>query len=207
MKLINESMLLGLGVGVALTLLGLDLCGRQYRQQLYFATTPAVLRPFTQQAVPGLLPSSDRLPKPWIPNSSSGAHDHWQVLPQDGKPVELGSFKGKTVFLDFWATYCGPCVAELPGIGRLARSLSNDNVVFLVVSREKPEQVREFQSKNHFALPFCLADKEPPIDLPADGLPTTYILDRSGNAVYREVGAANWDTDSARAFLQTLAAK
>jgi thiol-disulfide isomerase/thioredoxin len=121
--------------------------------------------------------------------------------------VDLGAFKGKAIFLDFWATYCGPCVAELPEIEQLAQLLKNDNVVFLLITREKPERVHEFLSKNHIALPVYLADEELPPDLPVLGIPTTYILDRNGIAVHRLVGGANWDDDAARSFLHTLAAK
>lgn len=128
-------------------------------------------------------------------------------VPWAGKSVELGAFKGKAVFLDFWATYCGPCLAELPGIARLAQSVNNDNVVFLVVTTEKPERVHEFLGKNSLALPLYLADEGVPPDLPVSGVPTTYILDRNGNAVYRWVGGGNWDNESARSFLQTLAAR
>jgi thiol-disulfide isomerase/thioredoxin len=204
MKLISKRLLLGFGLGVALTLAGLDVWGARYRQQLYFSTMPAVLRPFLQEPVSGIPLSSDRLPKPWVPSTSSNAHEHWRIRSLDGNPVELGAFKGKVVFLDFWGTFCGPCLAELPGIARLAQSLRNDNVAFLVVTQEKPERVKEFLSKNKLALPVYLADEELPPDLPVDGIPTTYILDRNGNAVYRAVGGANWDYGAARAFLQTL---
>jgi len=120
--------------------------------------------------------------------------------------MELGAFKGKVVFLDFWATYCGPCLAEFPGISSLAQSMKNESVVFLAVTREKPERVREFLSKNHLAVPIYLADEQLPPDLPVVGIPATYILDRNGKAVYRSVGGANWDDDAARSFLHALAA-
>ena len=207
MKLTRGSVLLAFGLGVALTLVGLDAWGNRYRQQLYFSTMPAVLRPFLHEPVSGIPLSSDRLPQPWIPNASNRAHDDWQIRSLEGEAVKLGAFKGKAVFLDFWGTFCGPCLAELPGIKSLAESLKGDNVAFLLVTREKPEQVHDFLTKNQVALPVYLADAEPPPDLPLDGIPTTYILDRNGNAVYREVGGANWDNASARSFMRSLAAK
>src|SRR5437016_6089892 len=134
MQLISKNLFLGVGLGVALTLVGLDVWGGRYKQQLYFASAPAVLRPFTQEPVPGVPPSSNRLPKAWVPDISSSTHDHWRIRSLDGKSVELGAFKGKVVFLDFWATYRGPCLAEIPGISRLAQSVKNENVVFLAVT-------------------------------------------------------------------------
>ena len=163
-----------------------------------------MLRPFTQEPVLGIPPSASRLPKPWVPQSSSGAHEHWQLRSLEGKRVELGSLKGEVVFLDLWATYCGPCVAELPGIERLAQSLKNENVAFLTVTREKAERVQEFVRKNHPALTIYLADEKLPPDLPAQGIPTAYILDRNGSAVYHLAGGANWDDDDARSFTRGL---
>jgi len=204
MKLINKSLFLGLGLGAALTLVVLDVWGGRYKQQLYFATAPAVLRPFTQEPVPGVPASANRLPKPWVPERSSGPHDNWQIRSLDGKSVELGTFRGKVVFLDFWATYCGPCLAEMPGIERLAQSLNNEGVAFLAVTREKPERVQAFLRKNHLAIPIYLADEKLPPDLLVQGIPTTYILDRNGNAVYRSGGGSNWDDDDVRSFIRAL---
>jgi thiol-disulfide isomerase/thioredoxin len=193
-----------LGLGVALTLVVLDVWGGRYKQQLYFATAPAVLRPFTQEPVPSVPASASRLPKPWVPEKSSGAHDNWQIRSLDGKSVELGAFRGKVVFLNFWATDCGPCRAEIPGIELLAQSLNKENVAFLAVTREKPERVQEFLRKNHPAIPIYLADGKLPADLLVQENPTTYILDRNGNTVYRSAGGSNWDDDDARSFIRAL---
>jgi thiol-disulfide isomerase/thioredoxin len=204
MKLINKSLFYGLGLGVALTLVILDVWGGRYKQQLYLAGVPPLLRPFTQEPAAVVPASSDRLPKPWVPESSSGAHDNWHIRSLDGKLVELSAFKGKVVFLNFWATYCGPCLAEMPGIERLARSLNNEDVVFLAVTREKPERVQEFLRKNRLAIPIYLWDEKLPPDLLVDGVPTTYILDRNGNAVYCSGGGSNWDDDGVRSFIRSL---
>lgn len=204
MKLINKGLFFGLGLGVALTLVVLDVWGGRYKQEIYLAGMPAVLRPFTQEPGAVVAASSNRLPKPWVPEGSSGAHANWRIRSLDGKSVGLGAFKGKVVFLDFWGTYCGPCLAEIPGIERLAQSLGNENVAFVAVTREKPERVQEFLRKNHPAIPIYLADEKLPPDLPVQGIPATYILDRNGIAVFRSEGGSNWDDDGVRAFIRAL---
>ena len=60
------------------------------------------------------------VPEPWLPGLSSERHDGWRLKSLDGKLVALDDFKGKVVFLDFWATYYGPCVNELAGVKHLA---------------------------------------------------------------------------------------
>jgi thiol-disulfide isomerase/thioredoxin len=131
-------------------------------------------------------------------------HDDWQIRSLEGKPVQLAAFKGKVIFLNFWATSCGPCVAEIPGIEGLYDSVKNENVAFLAVSQEKPERMHEFLEKNRLTVPIYLAEEKLPPDLPVLAIPVTYILDRNGKAVFRSVGAANWDDDSARSFIRAL---
>lgn len=117
--------------------------------------------------------------------------------------MALDDFKGKVVFLDFWATSCGPCVNEMAGIKRLADSLRNENVAFLLAARDSEPQVGEFLRKHAIDLPIYLASGDTP-DMPAVPIPATYILNRQGAVVFQHIGAANWDTDSVRSFLRSL---
>lgn len=204
MKLLSKGLLMGLGAGAALTLMVLNAWGGRYQRELYFATMPPLLRPFVQPPRVRIPESSARLPKPWLPETSGRLHDVWQIRSLDGKTVQLAAFKGKVVFLNFWATYCTPCIEEMPGIERLYDSLRNQDVTFLAVTQEKEERVRQFLSKNHLSVPVYLADQELPSGLPVSGIPVTYILDRNGKAVFRSVGAANWDDDGVRSFIRGL---
>jgi len=205
MKLVNKSLLLGVGAGIALTLVTLDVLGRRYQQDMLVVSMPTLLRPLNQLPTPRLPESSAQLPRPWLPRTSAVTHDKWQMRSPDGKTTKLNDLMGKAVFLDFWATYCGPCLAEMPGIERLAGSLKTENVAFAAVTGEKLAPVQEFLRKNCVAIPIYLADEEPPPDLSNSVLPTVYILDRNGRAVYRSQGAQNWDDDNARSFLRALA--
>ena len=119
--------------------------------------------------------------------------------------MRLSDLKGKVVFLNFWRTSCGPCIAEMPGIERLYDSLRGENIFFLSVSDyETPDAVRGFMVKNRLRIPVYLAGNDLPQDLPAVGVPATYVMDREGRAVFRLVGDANWDDDRARSFLRAL---
>jgi thiol-disulfide isomerase/thioredoxin len=196
-----------MGAGAALTLLVLDLWGRHYTNEYFGGAQAHLLRPYLQQRLDNLADSmaseNEKLAEPWLPGLSSTPHEAWQLKSLAGKIATLDDFKGKVVFLDIWATHCGPCVAELPNIQRLAKSLKNENVAFLLPARDSEAHVQEFLRKHPIDLPIYLASESAP-DMPAGAIPATYILDRQGRTVFREIGAVNWDADDVRAFLRNV---
>src|SRR5439155_13572410 len=141
----------------------------------------------------------------WVPETSSLSHDTWQLRTPGEQRVRLAHLKGRVVFLNFWSTTCAPCIAELPGIERLRASLKNEPVDFMAVALEHQDRVRQFLSTMPFDLPVYLSDGSLPRNLEPTPFPTTYILNRDGLAVVKEIGAVNWDTEPARAFIRALA--
>jgi thiol-disulfide isomerase/thioredoxin len=118
-------------------------------------------------------------------------------LDEEGTKITLEKFRGKIVVLNLWATWCTPCVAEMPMLDRLQQQLEGVGVVVLALSIDRggPEVVREFFDEHeieHLAVyvdPTMRAQQ----DLSAFGLPTTLIIDREGNDRGRIVGPAEWD--------------
>jgi thiol-disulfide isomerase/thioredoxin len=80
---------------------------------------------------------------PEFPATTAADFD-WTVQSLDGRPFHLETAKGKVVFLNLWATWCGPCVREMPDIQRLYERMKGKGVVFLCVSNEGPDKVRRF---------------------------------------------------------------
>ena len=135
----------------------------------------------------------------------SSTHDHWWIRPLDSGAVTLAQFKGKVVFLNFWSTSCGPCIAEMPSIEKLRDSLKDEPVVFLAVTPEDEQAVSFFIVDHPLHIPVFRYDyRDVPQDLAPEGFPTTFILDRAGRAVYRNEGAVNWDDGNARNFIRSL---
>jgi thiol-disulfide isomerase/thioredoxin len=192
---------MGLMAGIALTLGVLDLWGNYLDRTIAEAALPRVLRPMnlTKKAVSPY--SSRNLPPAWVPELSGQQHDAWTVRTLDRHEVRLGDFKGKVVFLSFWSTTCAPCVAEMPGMERLVDSEKSEKVAFVAVTQEDESTVREFLREHPLRVPVYLSIAEPPSDLLASGVPTTFILDTRGAAMLRDRGAANWDDDSVRAYI------
>jgi thiol-disulfide isomerase/thioredoxin len=154
---------------------------------------------------PAEVPKVQEFPRPWLPETTSAAHEDWRVRDLNGKALTFASLKGRPVFLNFWSTTCAPCISELPTIKRLYMSLKDQHVAFVALTSDHDWQVRNFLKKYPVKLPIYLYDGDMPPDLSATVVPTTYILDASGNAIFRHVGALDWDDPNAETFLSALA--
>ena len=129
----------------------------------------------------------------------------WSLMTLEGAVVPLSQFDGKVVFLNFWSTYCQPCIAEMPNIENLYDSLKEDEVVFLLASHQKEETVQKFMEKNPHSFPVYVYDPEALPDVfTLQGIPTTFILDRQGMVVFKYRGAAKWDDESCISFVRDL---
>jgi thiol-disulfide isomerase/thioredoxin len=151
--------------------------------------------------------SGSMLSAPPFPAAGAAASDFALGLETaDGIPFDAGSVRGKAVFLNYWATWCGPCRAEMPSIQRLYAKTRDLGVVFLLVSDEKPEKIKAYLQKNAFTMPIYRSTKSRPAAYQTQGIPATFILASDGRIAFSHVGAARWDDDSALAFLRSLPA-
>jgi thiol-disulfide isomerase/thioredoxin len=121
--------------------------------------------------------------------------DRIQLVDLDGNDLPLDQFKGKTVFLNFWATWCRPCLAEMPDIDSAANILNKEGFVFLAASDEKPEKIKKFASGFDYSFQF-VHSKSSMYDLDIMNLPTTMIINKNGEIVYNEIGAKDWASET-----------
>jgi len=130
----------------------------------------------------------------------------WQLFNKEAQPVRFKQLNGKPVFLNFWATWCPPCLAELPGIMNIYEKYKDD-VNFVFVSNENPEVVRKFLVKNGYQeSPFYYAGSVPK-DFFSNSIPTTFIISRKGRVIVSKKGAARWNTDKTEDVLKQLIKK
>jgi thiol-disulfide isomerase/thioredoxin len=124
----------------------------------------------------------------------------------DGNIILLEDFRGKVVFLNFWATWCIPCRLEMPAMERLYRDFKGKGFVVLAVNvQEGPRAVRAFVQELKLTFPVVLdRNGEAAMKYVVRGLPATYILDRNHIIAGRAIGAREWDSKEARAYIRAL---
>jgi thiol-disulfide isomerase/thioredoxin len=124
----------------------------------------------------------------------------------DGNRVTLSELKGKVVFLNFWATWCPPCRAEMPSMEILHQRFKNDGLAFLSVDiMESNEDVQKFLTNNELTFTTAL-DTSGKVgnDYNIQAIPATYIIDRDGKIIISTVGGRNWNTPAMIAAFEAL---
>jgi peroxiredoxin len=114
-----------------------------------------------------------------------------QLSDLNNQAVQLDNYKGKTVFINFWATWCKPCVEEMSSIEKAQAILKNENVIFLLASSESIEEIKAFRSNHSYQ--FTYVHLQNPETLNLQALPTTFIINPNGKLVFSEMGSRNWD--------------
>ena len=113
----------------------------------------------------------------------------------DGKASPLAAVKGKPVLVNLWATWCAPCVAEMPTLDRAAAALDGKAVVLAVNQGETPDKVKAFLESKPLAHARPLLDPDMAIGLKlAANLPTTILYDAAGREVWRSTGSRDWSS-------------
>lgn len=119
---------------------------------------------------------------------------------------QLSDLRGKALIVNFWATWCAPCVEEMPSLDALNAALRGDGIAVLPLSadREGAPVVRKFYAKNDLQNLPVATDRRGALAraLGLTGLPTTVLFDAAGREVGRVVGTAKWDARESIAFLR-----
>jgi len=124
----------------------------------------------------------------------------------DGTKITLSQLKGKVVFLNFWATWCGPCRSEMPSMEAVYQKLKNRGFEILAVNLgESRGEVSDFMNKYKLNFPAVLDERQVTgSQYNIRAIPTTYIIDRRGLIIARLVGSINWNTPKIISALETV---
>jgi len=127
-------------------------------------------------------------------------------LDGEGNTIKLSEQRGKVVFINFWATWCPPCIAEMPSIDKLyLKYKDNKNVMFLMVDVDgKYAASSAFMKNKGYSLPVYIPAGEIPEEFFAGSMPTTVILDKSGNIAFHHLGGADYSNPEVAAFIDKL---
>ena len=127
----------------------------------------------------------------------------------EGESMRLSDFKGDVLFVNVWASWCPPCVAEMPTIETLYNSISdNDNIKFLLISLdEKPQKATDFMEGKNFPMPYYFPTSGMPKVFQSSYIPSTYVVSKEGQIIYKQEGIADYSSDSFRNWLVKQAHK
>ncbi|RNI22579.1 TlpA family protein disulfide reductase [Rufibacter latericius] len=156
--------------------------------------------------VPEAVPSPEKtVTSPASTSEMAGAGFRMTTL--DGQSVSFESLRGKVVFLNIWATWCPPCVAEMPNIQRLYEKVNSPKIAFVMLSVDAAglPKVQKHIQKKGYTFPVYLPDTPLPQEFESPSIPSTFIISPEGKIVSKQIGLADYDTQEMRDFLLSLA--
>nr|MCA8835926.1 TlpA family protein disulfide reductase [Pseudomonadota bacterium] len=131
-----------------------------------------------------------------------------EFLDKDGQSLELSAFHGRVVLINFWATWCAPCLAEMPSLNRLQIALGGADfqIITIATGRNETADIESFFTNQNIS--HLTRYRDPNLRLAlalgAGSLPTTVLMDRDGSIIARLQGEADWDSEAARLLIERL---
>jgi len=146
-------------------------------------------------------------PKVALENKEDRAFEYsGSFISYDGEVVELDSYRGKTLFVNLWATWCPPCRAEMPHISELYKKVKDeDNIEFLMIALDKDfKKSKDYVSDKGYTFPILHAGRGLNSTLQSQSIPTTLVISPEGKVVFYHEGMSNFNTKEFEEFLLSL---
>jgi thiol-disulfide isomerase/thioredoxin len=132
---------------------------------------------------------------------------NFKIKDLNGNVIDFKTFKGKTLFLNVWATWCGPCRIEMPSIQKLYDKINKEEIIFIMLAvddRKSFDKVVNFVKEKEYTFPVYVPHEFLPEQLMVKTIPTTFVVNTQGKIATHETGAANYDTEEFKTFLEGL---
>jgi len=138
-------------------------------------------------------------------DSNPKADFSMKLINSKGEKVSMEEFRGKVIFMNVWATWCPPCIAEMPGINKLYNDVKNEDVVFIMLSVDQNFQKAIDYNKNKgYDFEVYRVEGQMPQMYSTQSIPTTYVIDAKEKIALTHLGMGDYDTDEFKEFLQDL---
>lgn len=142
-----------------------------------------------------------------VVNTKKITNYHWQLKGLNTSDINFETLKGKVIFINFWATWCPPCIAEMPSVQAFYNDYK-DKVAFVFVTSDSWETVKQFYKENNYNLPIHRTASGYPLGLPeVNSIPATFIIDKNGFIRLKKTGAADWNGNGFRNDIDKLLAE
>jgi thiol-disulfide isomerase/thioredoxin len=138
-----------------------------------------------------------------IENRAIVVNTNWELKSDNNSALNFKDTEGKVVFINFWATWCPPCIAEMPSLQALYEDY-NEKAVFLFITNDNFETVKKFKTKRGFDFEVFNPLSEMPKALTTRSIPRTFIINKGGEIVIDESGAIDWNSTKVRNQLDQL---
>lgn len=138
-----------------------------------------------------------------VENQKTLQHANWNLKGINTENIDFNNLNNSVVFISFWATWCAPCVAEMPSMNALYDDYK-DKVTFLFITDENWNTVSKFYTKNQYVFPTYNQETNAPKEFEISSIPATFIVSKNKKIVIDKKGPANWNSDSTRKLLDAL---
>lgn len=124
---------------------------------------------------------------------------------KDGELHSLREFKGKVVFINIWATWCPPCIAEMPDIHEFYKEMKDENIAFVMLSVDEDfQKALKFVEKKGYDFPVYRMAGPLPIEFESNSIPTTFVISPEGKIVVKKAGMAKYNTEKFKEQLRAM---
>jgi thiol-disulfide isomerase/thioredoxin len=138
-------------------------------------------------------------------NPTENADYNFLLTDRNGDQVSFDAFRNKVVFLNFWATWCPPCIAEMPDINNLYQEVDKSKIVFVMISLDKSfESAKAFVDKKGYDFPIYTLKSSLPEVFSRSAIPTTFVVSPEGKIVVEKQGMAKYNTNKFKRFLKEM---
>ena len=130
---------------------------------------------------------------------------NWQLKSLNGDQINLQDFKNKVIFINEWATWCPPCVAEMPEIQKLHNKFEeHPDIKFLMISNEEIPKIKKFIDRKNYTFPVYVAYSNAPPPFQSKSIPTSFLVSKKGKIVIKKTGPANWGGSKMESIVNEL---
>ncbi|WP_034921753.1 TlpA family protein disulfide reductase [Gillisia sp. CAL575] len=150
-------------------------------------------------------PDLETKPASTVQSKKPKADFNMSLINSKGERVEMEALRGKVIFFNIWATWCPPCVAEMPGINNMYNDMKDENVAFIMLSVDNDfQKAIDFNKRKGYDFEvYKLAGSLPPM-YASQAIPTTYVIDTEGNLALTHKGMGDYDSEEFKEFLTNL---
>lgn len=131
---------------------------------------------------------------------------NWNLVSQSDEKMDFNTMQGEVILVNFWATWCPPCIAEMPSLEALYKDYGT-KIKFVLVANDEARKVDKFMLEKGYTMPVYYEESSTPAQLSSSSIPATYLIDKQGNLVIAKTGSADWNSDKTRKIIDELLVK